>query len=329
MAYGTKPFLLAQSAAETTPGTAVTPTSIWRGIFPAFKDDRIRNTTEEDIGQLGQVGRIFDAFLGGSFSVPATPVTFEQVCYLFEAGINAVAPTGAGPYVRTYALPTGSTLNTPKTRTWVVGNKQVTTDVKRLPYSFPTEIILEGKQKESWMMSSTWKAQKIENGTFAVLTLPTTLDEAEFSNTKLYIDASGGTIGTTQINGVLQQAQIRIQTGIVSVDIGDGDLFFKYHKFKTPVVTFSYTLELETTSVVVNERTAYDNKAFRLVRLECAGAAARLMRLDFAAKYLSVGEYDEADDEDIVVPFEGQAFVSTADNLWFTAAITNTLATLP
>ena len=101
--YGTKPFLLGQFGAEATAGTPVTPTQIWRGTFPAWSDDRTREVVEEDIGLLAPMGRMYDSMLKGKLEMSATPMTFEQLPYLFEAGVNAVSPVGTGTYTRTYS----------------------------------------------------------------------------------------------------------------------------------------------------------------------------------------------------------------------------------
>jgi len=301
-------------------------------VFGGWKDERDRQTVQEDIGIQTAAERTNDVRLGVSVAVPATPMTFEQVPLLFESGIGKVTPVGTTTYVRTYAFSYTDTPNDYQTYTIILGNKIVTADVKAIPFCWPSEITLAGKRGEAWTMAATFMGARAVAGTFAVLT-PAAVEDAIFSNTRLYVDASGGTIGTTEKPGVLMGAQIKITPGIEFVPPGDGVLYPTIAKVGKPRVTVSLTYEYEQESVgpvsfVAQQRAAYEANTLQLVRLSCAGSGGRKVDLDLALRYDSVAEPQFEGETNSTVTFDGHCDYSAADALMFETTITNLLATL-
>jgi hypothetical protein len=149
--------------------------------------------------------------------------------------------------------------------------------------------------------------------------------------TLLYIDATGGTIGTTQKTGVLMGAQVRVRTGLVPVPVGDGSLSHSTYKWTKPEITFSLTLELEEdtgASVVAAERVVFRNKTVRLIRLSNTGSGSKAFTNDFAAIYDSVGDYTNSNGN-TTVQISGHAVYSPADDLFWKMTVVNAVAVLP
>lgn len=331
--YGAWPLNLAQLGRESTAGTPVAATTIWRGVFASPEDDRQRQIVEEDIGILVPAERSYDTALGVNIPMPATPLTFEQVMHILEAGVETPSPSGSGTYTRIYDYPFDGSNNVIKTYTLRLGNNTVTSDVQIIPYAYVTEFTLEGKNKEAWMMSATWRGQQMTDGSFTgSLSLPAVTDPALFGKTVLYMDATGGTIGTTAYPGVLMAASIKVKTGVVEVPVGDGNLYFTGHKFTKPEITFSLTFELEQdtgVSVVNAQRTKAESNLIQLFRLTTPGASPRNLALDFAGKWDKVGPYNKEGDGNTTVQFDGHVVYSSADALFWKATVINTLATVP
>jgi hypothetical protein len=146
--------------------------------------------------------------------------------------------------------------------------------------------------------------------------------------TKLYIDATGGTVGTTQKTGVLMGAQMNVTTGVVPVPVGDGNLYFAAHKFTRPNITFSITMELEDGGVVAAERAIFESQAVRLFELELNGGnATHECVLQWAGKYDSISDYENSDGN-TTVTFEGHAVYSSTDSLFWQCDVTNQVASL-
>jgi hypothetical protein len=329
MAYGGYTFNKIQLGREATPGIAVAATSIWRGMMAMPEDARERQTVEEQVGLFAPQERTYTTMLLAKLAMPSTELTFEQVCHFMEAGVKAATPSGSGTYTRLYDFPVGATPNAIKTYSIEAGNVLVPTDVQKIEYCFVEEFELSGKVGEAWKMSGNWIGRQLTPTPFTASLPLLTVREAVFARTKLYIDASGGAVGTTQKTGVLMAAKVRVRTGIVYVPVGDGNLTFATHKFTFPKIDFSLTYEVEDSSVVVAERTAFANDVPRLfrVRVDGANSSTHSMTIDFAGKYDKVNGY-ENENGNTTMSFDGHAIYSSADALFWKNTVINQIATL-
>lgn len=290
-----------------------------------LEDTRERVIVSENVGTFMQAERSYDGKLEAAWAQPSTPMTYEQVAHIFEAGVKTATPTGTGPYVRTYNYPFGgTTVNTIKTYTIEAGSSIVGEDVYEMEYAFVESFELSGSFGESWNMSSNWIGRQMSEASFTSSLSLATVNECLFPHTKLYIDASGGTIGTTQATGVLMSASVNVTTGIQIVPVGDGNLYFAAHKWTQPEITYSLTLELEDSSVVADQRDAYRADSVQLFRLNITDGT-RILNLDWAGKHDSVGDYTNSNGN-TTVTFDGHTVASSTDSLSFTAALTNGVA---
>lgn len=330
MAYGSFTYNKVQLGKETTSGTAVAADIIWRGPFGDIEDARTRNIVDEQVGLLVPAERSYDSQLAAMISFPETELTYEHAPHIFEAGIGAASTGGTtGAYTYEYAFPTGTTLNTLSTYTIEAGNAVVTGDVREVAYCFVESFTMSGRQGEAWKISANWRGRTVAESTFTGSLALSSLQEALFSNTSLYIDATGGTIGSTQETGVLMAASFDITTGVVPVFVGDGNLYFSTHKFIRPTINFTLTLELESTDTTVKEeRDIYEANSVRLIRLSCPGTSSRDMVIDGAYKYDQVGTYQN-DNGNTTVQLSGHAVYSPTDTLFWSTTFTNDLAALP
>lgn len=330
MAYGTFPFNKIQLGRESTAGTAVAATSVWRGPATDIVDDSAHEFAEEDIGLLLPADREYVPKKAAKLSLAETELTFEQVLHILEAGIKAATPSGTGPYVYTYTFPTTTTPNTIKTYTIETGNA-VAGDVNEMEYAFVDEFSLSGATGEAWKMSASWVGRQKTPTTFTDALSVVSVEEALFSRTTLYIDSSGSTVGTTAKNGVLTAASVNVKTGVVPVWTADGQLYFYKHKFTRPEVTFNLSLELESdTGIVVAQRAAGVAKTLQLFQLNIAGASTSGMKINFAGKYDTngFGEYQNSDGN-TVIEVSGKAIYSSTDALFASFIVTNSVASVP
>jgi hypothetical protein len=329
MAYASFQHNKIQFGRESTAGTAVPATVIWRGGFSNISDERQRETVEEQIGVLVKAERMYDKSYLAKLVMPATALTFEQVVHLLEAGVKVATPSGAGPYVYSYEIPTGNTVNTVKSYTVEAVNVSATADYREMAYSLVEEFTLDAKAGEAWTMTGTWFGRTPVTGTATSLATLQTVEEALLMMTKVYIDATGGTVGSTQKSGVLMGANMKVKTGLVPVMTGDGNMYFSTHKFTMPEVTFSLTLELESSGVVAAERAIYEANAVRLFQLTCDGSsAARQFEIRWAGKYDKINDYTNSNGN-TTVQLDGHAVYSSADTLYWEMDVTNGLATIP
>lgn len=308
---GIKRLKYIQFGLETTPGTPVAATRVWRGKG-SLEDTREVLWVPEDVGVIGGTDLTYTPKLGGSLKLDAIEATFEQLPYLLTSGVMArttgVADgTGEGR-IYTYTFPTTS-LPTISTLTVEAGD-DLSGDQERAAYAFTTAFTLEGKAGEAVMMSGEMVTREVVP---AAKTPSVTIPDAEvmlFGRSRLYIDAIGGTIGTTQVQGVLLGAKLEVKTGWTPVLTGDQRDFY-VHDLNGEELSVVLTLRLKHTSAAQAEKVNWRAETPRLVRWEVFGSAlnqgsgqynSKRLRVDLAGKW---HPFSALQDEDGVTLVEG------------------------
>lgn len=330
MAYAPYKLGKIQIGREATPGTAVAATKILAGASAMPSDERTRKIFEPQVGVLSPEEIIYDTFVLAKLAMPQRPLNFQQLPYTLDAGIKTVSPTGVGPYGWTYPLNAGATPNAIKTYTIEAGNVAVPTDNYKMEYSVVEEFALSAKAGEEWMISDNWFGRQLTQATMTpALAIPTGLEVATLARTKLFIDAVGGTVGTTQKNGVLMETSMKVKTGLVYIPVGDGNLFFAAIKNVKPEVTFTMAWEVEDGSLVAAERAFYRSNTRRLFKWQIEGAvpANAKAEITWAGRYDKFGDYQNSNGNTTIV-VEGHADYDSAAALLWQAIVTNQVASL-
>jgi hypothetical protein len=329
--YGAFERNVTQLGREATAGTLVAADTIWRGPFVMLEDTEEQKAIDEQIGNLFGEEAVYSTMYGGRLAMAETPMSFDQITHVFDAGWMDATPVGAqAPYVRTYTDVPG-TPQTVRTYTIETGNLDASADNQRMGYAFVEEWQLSASAGSEWLMSATWIGRQVAaNALTASLDVPA-VQVAVLPMTKLYINATGGTVGSTQVAGVLMGATIRRTTGWRIVPVGDGTRLYAAIKQVRPEATFSLTVELEQdtgVSLVATERAIWRAKTARLFRLEIDGDNANHeLKIDWCGRYSAVGAYENADGN-TTVTLEGRMTYNATDELYMEAVLTNTLAEL-
>lgn len=328
--YGAFERNVTQLGREATAGTAVAAAHIWRGPFAMLEDTEEQKVIEEQVGNLFGEEHAYSTMYGGRLTMAETPLTFEQLTHIFDAGWMDAEPVGTTTLVRTYE-DDPTTPAAIKTYTIETGNLDASADNQRMAYSFVEEWQLSAAAGSEWTMSATWVGRQVAaNALTASLSVPS-VQVAVLPLTKLYINATGGTVGTTQVSGVLMGASIQRTTGWRIVPVGDGSRLFAAIKQVRPEATFSLTVELEQdtgVSLVAAERAIWRARTPRLFRLELDGEDANHeLKLDWCGRYSAVGAYENADGN-TTVTLEGRMTWNATDELFMKAVLTNQVADL-
>jgi len=330
---GVKPLRKIQLGRETTAGTAVAATTIWRGLG-TIEDQRETVFPEEDVGYISGLDRSYVPKLQAAIEMESVPATFEQLPHILEAGIKTVTPTQDGTgtdYIYNYTLPE-TTLNTLKTYTIEGGDNQ---EVEEMEYAFVPEFALEGKPGEAWMMSASWLGRQVSLSAFTgSLSIPT-VEEILFGKTKLYIDAVSGTFGTTQKSNTLLGASLKVTTGWVPVFTGDGNLYFSFNKLVRPEIVLDITFEHDGSAAA--EKVNWRAQTPRLIQLKAEGStvatpgttySVKTMIVNLAGKFEKFSKIDEVDGNDVVTgTFRNRYNATEADA--GSIIIVNELSVLP
>lgn len=331
---GIKSLRKIQMGAESTAGTAVAATGLWRG-HGTIEDAREVKFTEEDIGYLSGVDRSYTPKLLAKLAMEPASATFEQFPYLCAASISNVVSgsadgVGSGK-IYTYTAPTTSK-NTIKTYTLEGGDDQ---EEEEMEYSFVEDWTLEGKGGEALMMSANWLGRQVTVSTFTgAIALPS-VEDIIFSLGKLYIDAVGGTIGTTQISSAFLGAKIRYKSGWVPVWTANGQKYFTFAKVTEPELTFDITFEHDADGAA--RKVDWRAETARKIRLQWEGSnlttpgttySKKTLRLDCAAKIEKVTKLGEINGNDILTASFRSRYNSTAA-LFAQVVVVNEVAALP
>lgn len=325
-----------QGAAEATVGTAVTDDFIWQTEeeAPDISDDRELVHVPQQMGYFPPSDVIYIPKLDTTLAIPSMPATYEQIAHIFEGGIQTVTPSqdGSGTdYISTRSI-ARTTQNTIKTYTWYAGDN---IQAQRMNHAYVVDFQFTGTAGEALKCQSNWRGQTIENATFASLT-PATQEIINASNGKLYIDAAGGTVGTTQITNTLLSIDLTVTTGWMPVYSMDGNKYLTGIKMGRPSVVLKMTLEFNSTANT--QRTAWRNRTAQLFRLRFTGEEQHStpgttytyneLIFDIAGKYTAFSTLGQNEGNDVVeVTVTGMNNIS--DSLYFTTILVNELSAVP
>jgi hypothetical protein len=326
--YGPWSMNKIQLGRETTFGTAVAASTIWRGPFAMLEDASERVIVEENVGTLVQAERSYDSKYMARLAMPATELTYEQFPHILEAGVMTATPSGS--YTRAYLYPTNNTVPTPKPYTIETFNAAADNDCLEAEGCLVEEFTVDGAPGEAWKMSANWFGRQVTPTTPTSISTLVAVEEALVPKTLLYIDATGGTIGTTQRSGVFMGGSVKVTTGLVPVPIGDGNLYHLTYKWTRPSITYSLNFELQddTVSVVAAERAFQKSSTVRLIRLSIPGTSSRSIIMDFAAKHDKVNGYENSNGN-TTVRIDGHAVYSSTDALFWSCTVVNSVSALP
>jgi hypothetical protein len=328
-----------QLGREAAAGTAVAATTIWRGVGGMLQDARTVTRVEEQIGIAIPTTRSYSPQLAGRLAMAATPLTFEQVLHLLEAGVKTVgtgAADGAGTgKIYAYPFPTTS-MNTIKTYTIETGDNQ---QAEEMEYSFVERFTFSGARGEAVMMSADWVGRQVTNASFTgALTAPA-VDEAIAAKATLHIDDAGtGTIGTTAVTNTLLSWELAVTTGWkAKFTLDNNALYFAYHYFDKDSFSAQFTATYEHNATAVAEKAEWRNEIARLIRLTVVGPATgtpgtahsnEKLIIDLPALYTewSALEFDEGNS---IVNITAQAGYDTTEALGASITVVAELTSVP
>lgn len=317
---GIKSFRKLQLGRESSKGTAVAATTIYRGLG-TLQDDLNLVFPEEDVGILGGVDRTYISKLAGSLAMDEAEATFEQANHIFEAGIHTATPTtdASSGFIYTYDFIWSTTdTNTIKTYTIEGGDNQ---EVEEMEYAFVTNFKLTGSAGEALMISADWVGRQIALSSFTgSLSIPT-VEDILFSKGKLYIDPTSDTAGTTQKTSTFLEMDLDVNTGWVPVDTADGNLYFTFDKNVGSEILLNVTFEHDGSAAA--EKVNWRAQTARQIQVKFEGSDLgttdagatydkKTLLVNMVGKWESFDKIDEQDGNDIVKGVFRAAYNATA-----------------
>lgn len=268
-----------QAGKQTLFGTAVTDT-VKMMAFQKFRlNPIVDGQVLEDIraslqpGFLQVVKAIEGAAAGDFFG------TYEDINYALEAMFGEVTPTGAGPYTRNgqHALGTAPTL---RKQTLYHGDA---TGTYRLTGAIGSTLALKFARNDVLKGSMQWKGQRITTGTLAALS-DRTVNPIMGDQCKVYVDAWGGTIGTTAIDDTAFSAELSFQNEIIW-DRSFNSLYpvgYFLNKAKPDRCRLKLSLEFDAVSKAYVDEIIVGTAHQKQIRFDYNNGANLRARFDFA-----------------------------------------------
>ena len=342
MGYGVRALRKLQLGRETTAGTIAAATTIWRGEG-TIEDARIVEFPVEDVGLIPSTTRAYQPATGSKISLAVTPASFEQLQHIFEMGVKTVsaAADGAGSgKIYVYPMPTTTAMfltptasSIPVKSYTIQGGDNEEAEVTEFCHVTDFEITFEAGQpvKISANIMGRQVALQAFTGAISVPTVETILS----SKGKIYIDAIGGTIGTTQITNEILSGTIKVTTGIKAVRTADGQLYFSFIKGTRPDIVSTVTFEHSTFAKA--EKVFWRAGTPRLFRFKFEGSALttagttytyKTFIFDTAGTYEKFSALEDKDGDDTITATIRSGYDSTAAQ-FASFTVVNQQATVP
>jgi len=317
-----------QIGAETTAGTAVAATTIWRGMG-TIEDQREVLFVEEDIAYISKIDRTLTPMLQAAISMDEVVANFEQLPYMLEAGVQTVTPTTEGSgYLYTYTLPT-TAKNTINTYTIEGGDDQ---EAERMEYAFVQSLTIGGEAGGPLNMSAEWVGRQVAVNAFTgALSVPS-VEDIPFSVGTLYIDDVTSSHGTTPISSSLISASLKLTTGWVPRFTLSGQKYFSSHEMDANSLEAVLELTFLHDSTAANEKVDWRAETARNIRLQWLGTALttagstfsnKALEIDLTGKYETIEAIDETEGNDVITASFRGRYNATAANFGIIRVVNN------
>ena len=326
MAYGIRALRKLQFGRESTAGTAVAATTIWRGEG-TIEDARVVEFPVEDIGIIPATTRAYQPALGALLKLSSTPATFEQLNHIFEMGIKTVsaASDGAGSdKIYSYPFPTTTPMfltpsaNSAPIKSYTIqgGDNQ---EAERMEFCHAVSFELSFEAGKPVMVSADIVGRQVALNAFTGALSAPTSETILSSAGKVYVDLIGGTVGTTQITNEILSGSIKVDTGIKAIRTADGQLYFSFVKGTRPSIVT--TLKFEHSTFASAEKVFWRAGTPRLFQVKFEGSTVTTPGTTYSKKTLifnTAGVYEkfsaleDTDGDDTVTATIRSGYDSTA-----------------
>jgi hypothetical protein len=269
-------LLQIQEGKETTRGTPVTPTVKRMGI-ETFEITPI----VESIAHKSQRASLAPAYEADLAKVECEvqeegDLSAEEAPYLLDALFSVATPSGTGPYTRDYSAPLGSE-SSPRIKTVVKGQGSNTYKASGL---LMDEFTLTFAKNEALKYSAHYVGHSASGGTLEALS-DRAVNYFMAQHIALYIDAWGGTIGSTQFTDAWFSGELNVNTNRQN-HFGIGALTPKGAAERAWEATLSLTLEFATASkAYFDDIIAASSVLQKQIRIK-ATRGTNILQFDFA-----------------------------------------------
>jgi hypothetical protein len=315
-----------QVAKEVTWGTEVTTaTARLAELEDAEFEANITIEEYANLGTLSPAGSADVVYADGKITLTGR-WTFEDAPLFLQSAFGLQAPSGAGPYVRTYANPHNQSYS-PISYTFQYGIVGSAALYKALGCLL-TELEITLKSKEVYMYKAVFACKSI--ATLSALTSLTdrALTRPRARDTALYIDDITGTLGATQVSGMLRDLKLTIKTGIHMKDFV-GDVNPSGFGIAAWEADLEMTVELVTSTKTELDALIGATLQERFIRIKPT-RSTQIEQIDLAVYQVGDGQkLFEDNNGNVGLKFKYRPIYNITEGWWIEWTNTNTVAALP
>lgn len=268
-----------QIGRESTWGVDVAAAAILSGVTNFTTTPRFVNTPIRVLaGSFSPAIKSVQTYRGGDAAISGY-YSPQDFLYIADSGIRgSVTPTGTNPYTWTYVFQT-TTAGFVRSRTIEFFDGTFTWE---LHGGLVSSFTLSGETTEDGlvMFESEWLSKDVIPGSLTGALAPRAFDPIPASNIRLFVDAFGGTIGTTEQGSTLISWSLECNTGLHRKKFATGTLTSDAFGYNVPELTLTLVLEQNASSQTMLDN--YVNNVLNLIELRGAGASPSEVRVQMA-----------------------------------------------
>ena len=275
----------------------------------------------------GNLAGAFDSALSeiGASGTLSLRGTYQDLPYLLESMFGTVTPTGTNPYVRAGNAPT-TAVPARRLLTLVYGDG---TNIYKATSAIVSKLTIKGAAKQPLTVTADLIAANVSTGTFASLS-DRTVATCMGNQATVYVDAWGGTIGSTALAATAWDFTLTLDSGAMLDHYLGGLAAGAYHDGSSWKGTLEMNYELKAATKAYLDNviggTALEQ---RQIRIGYTTGASAILNFDFAGTMEKAPDlFDYRDDVTGIKLSYTRQYNTTLGN-WFKYSSTNAVATLP
>ena len=323
---GATDFLRVQLGQESAWGTAVAATAWLMGVTDRSFELVDENYQSEESGHLAPsplVAQVKQS-VAGSVSLD---LTYEDILFLLEGAFGAATPSGADPYTWAYAAPYG-TAPSPQPFTIEYGDPD-SGDAYKVAGAIFDHFAISGDIDGDgiWQASADILGKSKATVTMASLNARA-VELIRMADTALYIDAWGGTIGSTQVSSELKSFALDVSPNY-HLKWFDGDINPGDYGHRKWAGTLAIVAEFATThKAIIDALLSSGGPQQRQIRIK-ATSGSHSATIDFAGSLLGGYTLYEDLDGNLGVSLEWTGTYNSTLTNWLELEAVNSVASLP
>ena len=320
-----KDLLSIQVGKESTWGTSAAATAKLMGIESITLSPKVKGAVNADMrGSLGPGAIAYIQAMEGAGKL-TTKVLYDDWPYWMDAIFGTATPTGAGPYVYTYTAPSTSA-PTSRMQTIYYGDA---TGTYKLVGALPSKISIKGESNKELTAAIDLIGKSVTAGSLAALS-DRSVSPVMGNDLTVFIDAWGGTVGTTAIDTTAYSFQLNLDTAR-AMQTYMGSLTpgaYKDKRFTFAKNTLKLSLEFNATSKAYLDSIIGGTLSQYQVRLKATTGTSAIWQMDFAGSALEAPELFTDKDGVCTLDLTLSATYNSTLGSWCTGSVTNSVSAL-